>query len=73
MANNSDAIKSRGIAAQFTVTKARAERRDACEQRGDQFLPVPVSPLINTVASVGATTPIMPSMRRRRRCFRQCR
>jgi len=51
--NNSEAIKSRGIAAQLTQTKAREERRDADGSRAQpSSLPVPVSPVISTVASV---------------------
>src|SRR5258708_2729267 len=54
--NNSEAIKSRGIAAQLTLTKAREERRDRrWIARARSSLPVPVSPVTRTVASVGAT------------------
>src|SRR6267143_888165 len=54
--NNSEAIKSRGIAAQLTLTKARDERRDLrWIARATSSLPVPVSPVTITVASVGAT------------------
>ena len=54
--NNSEAIKSRGMAAQLTLTNAREERRDRLWiARAISSLPVPVSPVISTVASVGAT------------------
>src|ERR1700722_11532835 len=44
------------MAAQFTLTKAREERRE-CRwiALAISSLPVPVSPVISTVASVGAT------------------
>ena len=45
-----------GVAAQLTLTKARAERRDRLWMaRAMSSLPVPVSPVIRTVESVGAT------------------
>jgi len=49
--NNSEAIKSRGMAAQLTLTRAREERRD-CRwiARAISSLPVPVSPVTKTVA-----------------------
>src|SRR5271156_1850267 len=54
--NNSEAIKSRGMAAQFTLTKECEERRDRrWIARATSSLPVPVSPVISTVAAVGAT------------------
>ncbi len=54
--NSSDAIKSRGIAEQFTLTNAREERCDRLwTARAISSLPVPVSPVIRTVESVGAT------------------
>src|SRR5271170_7640754 len=44
------------MAAQFTLTKEREERRDRrWIARATSSLPVPVSPVISTVASVGAT------------------
>ncbi len=54
--NNSEAIRSRGIAAQFTLTNGRAERPDRrWMARATSSLPVPVSPVIRTVESLGAT------------------
>src|SRR2546426_9252306 len=54
--NSSDAINAGGIAAQFTRTNARPERRDSLWMaRATSSLPVPVSPLMRTVESVGAT------------------
>jgi hypothetical protein len=54
--NNSEAINSRGIAAQFTLTNAREVRSDRrCMARATSSLPVPVSPVIGTVESVAAT------------------
>jgi len=50
-----------GMEAQFTPIKARAGTlRDACEWRVRSALaPVPVSPVISTVESVGATFRIL--------------
>ena len=54
--NSSEAMNDDGIAAQFTATKARAERGDRLWiARAMSSLPVPVSPVISTVESVGAT------------------
>ncbi len=54
--NNSEAIRSRGMAAQLTLTNAHEERRDLLWiARAISSLPVPVSPVTNTLASVGAT------------------
>ena len=54
--NNSEVIRSRGIAAQFTLTNAREARFDRrWMARATSSLPVPVSPVIRTVESVGAT------------------
>jgi hypothetical protein len=53
---SSDAMSSRGIAAQLTLTKApdaRADRRWIA--RATSSLPVPVSPVISTVESLRAT------------------
>ena len=54
--NNSEAMSEEGIAAQFTLIKAWPAR---CEPlwmaRAISSLPVPVSPVISTVESVGAT------------------
>jgi hypothetical protein len=45
-----------GIAAQFTLTNARADRRDRLWiARATNSFPVPVSPVMRTVESVGAT------------------
>ncbi len=56
--NNSEEISPGASAAQFTLTKARP---DLCDRlwmaRAISSLPVPVSPEINTVESVGATFP----------------
>src|SRR5262245_40960732 len=53
---SSDAIKVSGIAAQLTLTKGPAARRDqAWMARARSSLPVPVSPLTSTVDSVAAT------------------
>ena len=56
MTESSDAISAGGTAAQFTLTNARAER---CERlwmaRAMSSFPVPVSPVIRTVESIGAT------------------
>src|SRR6202021_3254056 len=54
--NNSEAVSEAGIEAQFTVIKgwlARCER--LCTARAISSFPVPVSPVIRTVESVGAT------------------
>ena len=57
--NNSEGIKSRGIAAQLTLTKARSALADFLWiARATSSLPVPVSPVIKTVESVGATLAI---------------
>jgi len=54
--NNSEAINDTGMAAQFTLTNAREDRRDRWWiARAIIFLPVPVSPVSRTVESVGAT------------------
>jgi hypothetical protein len=54
--NNSEAISEAGIAAQFTLTKAREALPEFLWiERAINSLPVPVSPLINTVESVGPT------------------
>jgi hypothetical protein len=54
--NNSDATRSRGTAAQFTLTKVREARSDLrCMARAISSLPVPVSPVMRTVESLGAT------------------
>ena len=54
--NNSDAINEVGIAAQLTLINGWPAR---CERlwmaRAMSSLPVPVSPVISTVESVGAT------------------
>ncbi len=54
--NNSEAISSRGIAEQFTLTNAREARFDRrWMARATSSLPVPVSPVMRTVESLGAT------------------
>src|SRR5262245_35092261 len=54
--NSSEAMRAAGIAAQLTLTNGRAARRDRrWMARATSSLPVPVSPLISTVESVGAT------------------
>ena len=54
--NISDSTRSRGMAAQLTVTNARADRRlAACTAAAASSLPVPLSPVRSTRASVGAT------------------
>jgi hypothetical protein len=53
---SSDAISSRGTAAQFALTKGRAPRGDRrWIARATSSSPVPVSPVISTVESVRAT------------------
>ena len=50
-------------AAQFTLTKARPDLRDRLwTARAMSSLPVPVSPVMNTVESVGATLAIRDSV-----------
>ena len=54
--NSSEAISSRGMAAQFTATNAFDERPDRrWMARAISSLPVPVSPVIRTVESLRAT------------------
>ena len=54
--NNSEAISSRGIAAQFTLMNARVLRSDRrWMARATSSLPVPVSPVMSTVESLRAT------------------
>ena len=54
-----------GIAAQFTLTKMRERSLGALVNRPcDQLLPVPVSPVISTVDSVGATLATCASVAR---------
>jgi hypothetical protein len=54
--NNSDEISVGASAAQFTLTKARPDRWDRLwTARAMSSLPVPVSPVMRTVESVGAT------------------
>src|SRR5258708_2835296 len=49
-------MRDTGIAAQFTLTNARADRIERLwNARATSSFPVPVSPLMSTVASVGAT------------------
>ncbi len=56
--NNSEEISPGASAAQFTLTKARPALWDRlCTARAISSLPVPVSPEIKTVESVGATLP----------------
>ena len=53
---SSEAIRDCGIAAQLTLTNAREDRRDRLWiARAMSSLPVPVSPVMRTVESVGAT------------------
>ncbi len=54
--NNSEAISEGARAVQFTLTKARSERGECLWMaRATSSLPVPVSPVMRTVESVGAT------------------
>src|SRR6266481_4554871 len=54
--NNSEAISEEGIEAQFTLIKAWLARCEPlCMARAISSFPVPVSPVIKTVESVGAT------------------
>ena len=54
--NSSLSISSEGIAAQFTATNGASLRGErACSCRAISSLPVPFSPVISTVAWVGAT------------------
>ena len=54
--NSSDAIRSLGMTAQFTATNAREHLGDRrWIARAMSSLPVPVSPVMNAVESVGAT------------------
>src|SRR6202022_1359541 len=60
--NSSDAIKEEGIDAQFTLINAWPERCEClCTARAINSFPVPVSPMISTVESVGATFTILES------------
>jgi hypothetical protein len=53
------------IAAQLTVTNGLSCRRLlACTARATSSLPVPLSPVISTVASVGAILTTLPSISR---------
>jgi hypothetical protein len=64
--NSSEAMSEGEIAAQFTRMKARDERLDRlCMARAISSFPVPVSPEIRTVESVGATFDTCASTRRR--------
>ncbi|MCY1309049.1 hypothetical protein D9M70_591040 [compost metagenome] len=59
--NSSDSIRVSGIAAQFTeISGALARRERLCRARATSSLPVPDSPWINTVESVGETLRILP-------------
>ena len=54
--NSSDAISIDGIDAQFTLVNTWLERDERlCIARAISSFPVPVSPVIRTVESVGAT------------------
>ena len=63
--NSSEAINVGGMAAQFTLTNARDAR---CERlwiaRATSSFPVPVSPVMSTVESVGATCATLVSTAR---------
>src|SRR6202790_933136 len=60
--NSSDAIKEEGIDAQFTLMNAWPERCEClCMARAINSFPVPVSPVISTVDSVGATFTMLES------------
>ncbi|MNC38828.1 hypothetical protein D3C75_874550 [compost metagenome] len=59
--NSSDSIRVSGIAAQFTEINGALARFDRlCRARATSSLPVPDSPWISTVESVGATLRILP-------------
>ncbi len=63
--NSSEAISEAGMAAQFTRIKARPERLERlCMARAISSFPVPVSPNMRTVESVGATFATCDSTRR---------
>ena len=54
--NSSLSISSDGMAAQLTSTKGRSARRlSSCSRWATSSLPVPLSPVISTRASEGAT------------------
>ena len=58
--NNSLSINSEGMAAQFTSIKGPlALLLFSCSQRATNSLPLPLLPVIKTLASVGATFSIM--------------
>ncbi|SST06830.1 Uncharacterised protein [Acinetobacter baumannii] len=58
--NSSDSIRVSGIAAQFTEISGALARFDRlCRARATSSLPVPDSPWISTVESVGATLRIL--------------
>src|SRR5690606_12062271 len=60
--NSSDSIRVSGMAAQLTeISGARARRERLCKARATSSLPVPDSPWISTVESVGATLRILPN------------
>src|ERR1700676_4885343 len=64
---SSEDISDGARAAQFTLTKARCDRRDRLWMaRAISSLPVPVSPLTRTLESVGATFISKHSLQRRR-------
>ena len=64
--NNSDAMRSRGITAQFTLTNVWEDRGDRLWMaRATSSFPVPVSPVIRTLESVGATLEMRESTFRR--------
>ncbi|MCY1537371.1 hypothetical protein D9M68_728620 [compost metagenome] len=57
---SSDSIRVSGIAAQFTeISGALARRERLCRARATSSLPVPDSPWIRTVESVGETLRIL--------------
>ena len=57
--NSSDSTSPSGIAAEFTATKGPSARRErAWIARAATSLPVPLSPVISTVVSRGATARI---------------
>jgi hypothetical protein len=58
------ALEEREIPPRFTLTNGPLRRRlFRCTARATSSLPVPLSPVISTDASVGATRPIISSMR----------
>ena len=64
--NSSEATSPSGSAAQLTLTRARRARGDpAWMARATSSLPVPVSPVINTVELVAATRDTRSSTSRR--------